>query len=81
MDITELNELIYTVAKLVCDKIGILDRNTKLRWEMRFEGRMKKLRQQAKLLLGSKNIQRHNGMKRLKIFNDRQDWQYNRRKK
>ena len=53
-NLTELNELIYLRAKLVEDKIGIpqrnLDTNTKPGWEMRIEGRIKMLRQHAKLL-------------------------------
>ena len=48
-NIADFNEVIYTGAKLVCDKIGVLQRNlnknTKSRWEIRFEGQVKKLRQ------------------------------------
>ena len=52
--ISELNKLIYTEAKVVCDKIIIpqrkLNKNTKPGWEIRLEGQIKKLRQQAKML-------------------------------
>ena len=41
-NISELNELIYSGAKLVCDNIGIhlrnSNRNIKPRWEIRPEG-------------------------------------------
>ena len=83
-NITELNELIYAGEKLVSDKIGIPqkkpNRNTKVGWEMKLEGQIKKLRQQAKLQSKEKKTQEHNGRKRLRI-NSRQDWQYNWRKK
>ena len=53
-NINKLNELIYAVAKLVCDKIGVpqgnSNKNTKPGWEKRLEGQIKKLRQQAKVL-------------------------------
>ena len=46
-NITELNEVIYTEMKLVCDKIGISHRSpnktTKSGWEIRLEGLVKKL--------------------------------------
>ena len=42
-NITELNELIYAGAKLVCEKIGILSKSmkekSKLRWEIWLETR------------------------------------------
>ena len=51
-DITELNELIYAGAKLVCEKIGILSKSTKkeskLGWEIRQETQKRNLRNQAK---------------------------------
>ena len=47
--ITELNNVINAGAKLVKDKIGIyqknLNKNTKVGWEMRLKGEIKKLRQ------------------------------------
>ena len=40
-NITELNQLIYVGAKLICDKIGVLPKNTnktsKLGWEIRLD--------------------------------------------
>ena len=52
--ITELNELIYAGAKLVCEKIGIPSKNTKkqskLGWEVRLETQIKNLRKQAKMV-------------------------------
>ena len=57
-NIIELNELIYTGIKLVSNKIGILQRNhnlnTKLTWEIRLEGQIKKVRQ-ARLLKKEKH--------------------------
>ena len=45
-NITELNELIYVGAKLVCDKIGISSKSTKKQskpgWEIRLETQIKK---------------------------------------
>ena len=70
--ITELNELIYAGAKLVGDKIDISQRNpnknTKSGWEMRIEGQIKKLRQQAKLLMNPtednrRQVRQHNWKK------------------
>ena len=53
-DITELNDLIYAEAKLVCEKIGIFlkttDRKLKPGWELRLESQIKRLRQQARIL-------------------------------
>ena len=52
-NITELDELIYTGTKQLCDKIDValrnLNKNTKLGWEIRLEGQVKKL-QQVKVL-------------------------------
>ena len=51
-NITELNELIYTWAKLVCKKIGISSKTTKeksrLWWEFWQETQIKNLRKTAK---------------------------------
>ena len=51
-NITELNELIYAGAKLVCEKIGISSKSTKNQskpeWEMRRELQIKILRKQAR---------------------------------
>ena len=51
---TELNELIYAGAKLVCEKIGIPSKSTKEKskpgWEFRLETLIKNLRKQAKML-------------------------------
>ena len=50
-DITELNELIYAGAKLVCEKIGIPSKSTKKQsksgWEIRLKTQKKPLRKQA----------------------------------
>ena len=50
----ELNELINARAKLVCDKIGVLlrnsNRNTKPGWEIWLKGLVNNFRQQAKML-------------------------------
>ena len=49
-NITELNELIYAGAKLVCKKIGIPSKSTKTQskpgWKIRLETQIKKLREQ-----------------------------------
>ena len=45
-NITELNDLIYAGTKLVNDKKRKLNRNAKLRQEMKLEGQIKKLWQQ-----------------------------------
>ena len=46
--ITELNKLIYTGAKFVCDKITVsvknTKRNSKPRWKLRLEMRIRNLR-------------------------------------
>ena len=53
-NITELNELIYAGAKLVCEKIGIPSKSTKKQskpgWEIRLEIKIKKLRKQARII-------------------------------
>ena len=49
--ITELNELIDTGAKLICEKIGVPLKNTeksKPGWEIRLETQIRNLRQQGK---------------------------------
>ena len=48
-NIIEFDKLIYAGAKQISDKLGIPLKNTTLGWEMRLEGQIKKLRQQAKL--------------------------------
>ena len=52
-NITELNELIYAGAKLVCEKIGIPSKSTKKKskpgWEIRLETQ-KTLRKQARMI-------------------------------
>ena len=54
-NIIELDELIYAGEILFCDKIGVPlknpNRNTKSGREIRFEGQIKKLRQQGKVLI------------------------------
>ena len=51
--ITELNDLIYAGAKLVCEKMGVLlkttDRKSKPGWELRLESQIKRLRLQARI--------------------------------
>ena len=53
-DITELNELIYAGAKLVCEKTGIPSKSTKEKskpgWELRLETQIRNLRKQAKMI-------------------------------
>ena len=53
-DITELNDLIYAGAKLVCEKIGAplktTDRKLKPGWELKLDSEIKRLRQQARKL-------------------------------
>ena len=45
-NITELNDLIYSGARLVCEKIGVplktTDSKLKLGWELRLESQIKK---------------------------------------
>ena len=53
-NITELNELIYTAAKLVCEKIRIPSKSTtkqsKPEWEIWLEMQIKNLRKQARMI-------------------------------
>ena len=53
-NITELNELIYSGAKLICEKIGIPSKSTekqsKSGWEIRLETQIKKLRKQVRMI-------------------------------
>ena len=57
-NITELNELIYEEAKLVCDKIGArlknTNRNSKPGWEIRLETQIRNL-QQGQMMRHRKN--------------------------
>ena len=59
-NITELNDLIYAGAKLVCGKIGVSSKKTKkeskIRGEIRVETQVRKQRQQAKILKQAKNL-------------------------
>ena len=59
--ITELNELIYAEAKVVCGKIGVPQKNTKgnlkLGWDIRLETRIRKLRLQAKMIRQRKTLE------------------------
>ena len=61
-NITELNELIYAGAKLVCEKIGILSKSTKKKskpgWEIWLETQIKKkLRKQARIIKQKKDAE------------------------
>ena len=47
-NITELIELFYAGAKLVCEKIGITEKKLKPGWEIRLERQIKYLRKQGK---------------------------------
>ena len=53
-NISELNDLIYTGAKWVCEKIGVPSKSTKKQskpgWEVRLETQIKNLRKQAKMV-------------------------------
>ena len=53
-NITELNYLIYAVAKLVSQKFVVslktTNRKSKYGWEIRLKSQIRKLRQQAKIL-------------------------------
>ena len=53
-NISELNDLIYVGARLVCEKIGVPSKSTKKHskpgWEVRLETQIKKLRKQAKMM-------------------------------
>ena len=50
--ITELNELIYAGAKLVCEKIGVplksMNKKSKPGWEIRLETQLRNLRKPEK---------------------------------
>ena len=45
---TELNQLIYVGAKLVCE-IGVLQRNSKPGWKIQLDTQIRNFRQQAKM--------------------------------
>ena len=53
-NVSELNDLIYTGAKLVCEKIGVPSKNTKKQskpgWEVQLETQIKNLRKHAKMV-------------------------------
>ena len=59
-DIMELKELIYAGAKLVNDKIRVprrnLNGNARPGWEIRLEGQVKKLQQEARILRKEKHV-------------------------
>ena len=71
-NISELNELIYAGAKLVCAKIDVplknMKRNSKSGWEIRLETLIRNQQQQAKMIkpekcwnmLGLKEKKQHN---------------------
>ena len=63
--ITELNELIYAEAKLVSDKIGV-PRRISEKMDGKFDLKVKKFRQQTKMLRKEKKKQEYVGMKRPK---------------
>ena len=52
-NISELNDLIYAGAKLVCEKIGVPSKSSKKQskqgWEVRLEIQIKNLQKQAKM--------------------------------
>ena len=79
-NITELNELIYAGAKLVCEKIGIPSKipkeKSKPGWEFRLETQIKNLRKQLKVIKQKKNA----GINRNKKRQHRKNLQYNLRK-
>ena len=58
-NLTELNNLIYTGVKLVCEKIGIPSKSTKEKskpaWEFRLETQIRNLRKQAKMIKQKKD--------------------------
>ena len=60
-NITDLNELIYAGAKLVCENIGIPSKNTKAKskpgWEFRLETQIENLRKQLKVVKQKKNAE------------------------
>ena len=53
-NISELNDLIYAGAKLVCEKIGVPSKSTKKQskpgWEVQLDTQIKNLRKQAKMV-------------------------------
>ena len=57
-NISELNELIYAGAKLVCEKCGIPSKTMKVKskpeWEFPLETQIKNLRKQAKIIFKKK---------------------------
>ena len=59
--ITDLNELIYAGAKLVCENIGITSKNTKAKskpgWEFRLETQIENLRKQLKVVKQKKKAE------------------------
>ena len=69
-NVTELNELIYGRAKLVCDKIGVplrnTNKNTNSGLEIRLDELVNKLRQQAKMLRKEKKTREYIRMKKQK---------------
>ena len=60
-NITNLNELIYAGAKLVCENIGIPSKNTKVKskpgWEFRLETQIENLRKQLKVVKQKKKAE------------------------
>ena len=60
-NITNLNELIYAGAKLVCENIGIPSKNTKAKskpgWEFRLETQIENLWKQLKVVKQKKNAE------------------------
>ena len=60
-NITDLNELIYAGAKLVCENIGISSKNTKAKskpgWEFRLETQIENRRKQLKVVKQKKNAE------------------------
>ena len=60
-NITDLNELIYAGAKLVCEIIGIPSKNTKAKskpgWEFRLEIQIENQRKQLKVVKQKKNAE------------------------
>ena len=65
-NITELNDLIYAGAKLVCEKIGVplktTDGKFKPGWELRLELQIRKLWQQARILKRNMKIYSDEGV-------------------
>ena len=60
-NITDLNELIYAEAKLVCENIGIPSKNMKEKsksgWEFRLKTQIENLRKQLKVVTQTKNTE------------------------